>query len=300
MGRNNRLAVLMTCYNRKDKTIKCLEALSNAISKCRESIKVDVFLTDDGSTDGTAESICSNIYPFSLHLIKGNGNLYWNGGMVAAWEAALQQGKYDGYLWLNNDTYIYPNLFDELLEADDYSFKTYGVHGIYVGSTQDPITKKFTYGGFNFVSKWTLRDEFVHPDGKYHLCQCAHGNVTYISSDVFKKMGILYSGYLHGGGDHDYTYLAYKAGYPLIVLKSYVGVCENDHEKDGYDDFMNISLRKRIKYLYSPVGYNLHNTLLFQKRCFPYRYPFVWVMGYVKALFPNMYIRIYKYIRSNI
>lgn len=91
---------------------------------------MDVFLTDYGSTDGTAESVCFNTYLFSLYLIKGNGNLFRNGGMIAAWEAVLQQGKYDGYLLLNNDTYIYLNHFDEFLEADDYSFKTYGVHGI--------------------------------------------------------------------------------------------------------------------------------------------------------------------------
>lgn len=287
----------MTCYNRKDKTIKCFEALANAILKCSRSITLEVFITDDGSTDGTSDTLKSNSYPFSIHIIKGNGNLFWNGGMIAAWEAALRQGKHNGYLWLNNDTYIYPDLFDELLEADDYSFKKFGIHGIYVGSTQDPVTGKFTYGGFNFVSRWTLKDNFVHPDGSFQLCQCAHGNITYISHDVVKKMGILCRDYLHGGGDHDYTYLAYKAGFPLIVLKKYVGTCENDHKDDGYAEFIKMSVGKRIKYLYSPIGFNLHNTLLFQKRCFPYRYPFVWVMGYAKALFPKMYFGFYKALR---
>lgn len=291
-------AVLMTCFNRKDKTLSCLRALSDSLLACKKTISIDVFLTDDGSTDGTADSIRQNDYPFSIYIINGDGNLFWNGGMVAAWRAALQKGKYDGYLWLNNDTFVYLNLWNELLEADCYSLNTYGVHGIYVGSTQDPQTGKLSYGGFNFINRWTLKDEFVQPDGNFHLCQCAHGNVTYISQDVVEHMGILCEGYHHGGGDHDYTYLAYKAGFPLIVLKNYVGTCENDHKVNGSSDFINMPLKKRIKYLYSPLGFNLHNTLLFQKRCFPYRYPFVLLSGYLKAIFPKLAFWFYNKLRA--
>ena len=59
-------------------------------------------------------------------------------------------------------------------------------------------------------------------------------------------MGVLYEGYIHGGGDHDYTYRAYKAGFPILVMKDYVGTCENDHNNDGYGDFMEMSLKDRL------------------------------------------------------
>ena len=284
------IAVLLTVHNRREKTLCCLQNLFK--QKLNSDFLMDVYLTDDGCTDGTPEAIREQ-YP-KVIIIKGDGNLFWNGGMIAAWESALQQGKYDGYLWLNNDTFVYSNLWEELLEADEYSFCTYQKRGIYIGSTQDPQTGQFTYGGFNFVSKWTLKDQFVYPDGEFHLCQCAHGNVTYISHEIVEKIGILCRDYRHGGGDHDYTYLAHKAGYPLIVLKNYVGTCENDHKEGGYADFLSMRLKDRIRYLYSPVGFNLHNTLLFQKRCFPYRYLFVWIMGYAKALFPQIYFSLYK------
>lgn len=289
-----KVAVLMTCFNRKDKTLKCLRALSDSLSECNERVAVDVFLTDDGCTDGTVEAVKADNYVFSVCIVKGNGNLFWNGGMIVAWETALRQGRYDGYLWLNNDTFVYPHLWNELWDADEYSFRTYQKRGIYVGSTQDPQTGRFTYGGFNFISKWTLKDQFVYPDGEFHLCQCAHGNVTYISHEIVERMGILCRDYRHGGGDHDYTYLAYKAGFPLIVLRNYVGTCENDHKEGGYADFLSMRFNDRIRYLYSPVGFNLHNTLLFQKRCFPYRYPFVWIMGYAKAIFPKIYFSLYR------
>jgi GT2 family glycosyltransferase len=217
--------------------------------------------------------------------------------MISSWQAAIKKNGFDGYLWLNNDTVVLPNYFDELFIADKYSLDHYGVHGIYVGCTMDRARTHQTYGGFNFTNYLTLKDKFVRPNGTIQCCQCAHGNITYISQDVVKKMGILSNRYIHSGGDHDYTYLAYKRGLPLLVLREYVGLCDNDHKKDGYDSFMKMNLKNRLEYLKSPLGFNLHNTLLFQKRCFPYRYPFVLVFGYLKALFPDLYFKIYKFLR---
>ena len=291
------IAVILTVHNRLDKTVACLNAVFNQREKY-SFFNVDVFLTDDGSTDDTSKILRNRFSAKPLHILSGNGNLYWNGGMINSWKAAIEHGGYDGYLWLNNDTIVLPNLWNELEQADEYSRKQFGKGGIYVGSTKDPLTGEFTYGGFEFTNQWTLKDRFLHPNGHFQLYQCAHGNVTYISQDVVEKMGILCEQYLHGGGDHDYTYLAYKAGFPLIVLKDYVGICENDHQQGGYADFLSMSLKQRIKYLYSPLGFNLHNTLLLQKRCFPYRYPFVWLMGYLKAFFPKMYFKIYSQCRN--
>lgn len=291
------IAVILTVHNRLDKTVACLNAVFNQREKY-SFFNVDVFLTDDGSTDDTSKILRNRFSAKPLHILSGNGNLYWNGGMINSWKAAIEHGGYDGYLWLNNDTIVLPNLWNELEQADEYSRKQFGKGGIYVGSTKDLLTGEFTYGGFEFTNQWTLKDRFLHPNGHFQLCQCAHGNVTYISHDVVEKMGILCEQYLHGGGDHDYTYLAYKAGFPLIVLKDYVGICENDHQQGGYADFLSMSLKQRIKYLYSPLGFNLHNTLLLQKRCFPYRYPFVWLMGYLKAFFPKMYFKIYSQCRN--
>lgn len=294
-----KVAILLTCYNRKSKTIACLKSVADTYTKAKANLELSVYLTDDGSTDGTKQAVQSTEYPFHVVVLEGTGNLFWNGGMINSWQYALKQDKYDGFLLLNDDTIVLDSFWDELISADNICVKRYGSRGIYVGSTRDAKTNTFTYGGFNFVNKITLKDEYVIPDGEnYQSCQCAHGNITYISQDVVNKMGIFCQEYIHGGTDHDYSYLAYKAGFPILVLPNYAGICENDHEEDGYADFMKMSLKERISYLQSPFGFNLHNTLLFQKRCFPYRYPFVWVMGYMKAFFPKMYFAIYRKLRK--
>ena len=37
-----------------------------------------------------------------VHIIKGDGNLFWNRGMYMAWQAAIKEKDYDFYLWLND------------------------------------------------------------------------------------------------------------------------------------------------------------------------------------------------------
>jgi len=291
-----KIAVLLTVHNRIEKTVRCLNSLFRDVKEI-DGISFDVFITDDGSADRTEEEI-KRLFPLdNIFLLKGDGNLFWNGGMINSWKAALQKGRYDGYLWLNNDTDVLPNLWNELKEADHYSRSTFGQGGIYVGSTCNAAKTKMTYGGFNFISKLSLKDKYVIPDGTFQPCQCAHGNVTYVSHNVVDKQGILCEKYVHGGSDHDYTYRAYKKGIPLFILRDYVGICENDHDPARWEKFAQMRLRDRIKFLNSPIGFNLQNTLLFQQRCFPYRYPFVWISGYLKAFFPRSSIKMYRYLR---
>lgn len=146
----------------------------------------DIYLTDDGSTDNSTNILKQNFSNAPLCILQGDGNLFWNAGMINSWNSALAKGGYDGYLWLNNDTIVFHNLWNELLAADQYAQSTYGLSGIYVGSTCD-VNGKLTYGGFNFISRWTLKDKFCIPNGNFQKCQCGHGNVTYISHNVVEK-----------------------------------------------------------------------------------------------------------------
>lgn len=277
----------MTCFNRREKTLRCLKALQEGWGKAGNGLSVSIFLTDDGCTDGTADAIREQQFQFPVHILPGTGNLYWNGGMINSWKTAMAEGGFDGYLWLNDDTYALPEFWEDLFAADEYCVATYGKRGIYVGSTKDAETGDFTYGGFNYVNQISLLDQFILPDGKsFQPCQAAHGNITYVSSEVVEKMGIFCEKYWHGGSDHDYTYLAHKAGFPLLVLPRYSAICQNDHHgKEGSKS--PYTQKKRFQ-----------NNLLFNRRCFPWRVPFVFVSGYLKSTFPKLGYGIYRALRK--
>ena len=280
-----KIAILMTVFNRRQKTFDCLESVYSGLDSFG-GVEADLYITDDGSTDGTREMLSKCFPGRNIAVIEGDGTLFWNGGMIAAWKAAIAHGGYDGYLWLNNDVIVKSNLWKELADADEYSLREYGKRGIYVGSLTDMSGERLTYGGFDFVNKITLADRFVIPDGTFRRCECAHGNITYVSREVVDSRGLFCEEYIHGGTDHDYTYLAGKAGFPLLVLREYVGLCDNDH-KGSSIIMSDMKLKERIAFLRSPHGLNLHNTLLFQKRCFPWRVPFAWIASYAKAIAPR-------------
>lgn len=313
-----KIAVLITVFNRKEKTKRCLDSILSTVQPyLGESIELEVFLTDDGSTDGTREMLSNeyendNVNPNANHnanhndnpngnlglkirVLQGDGTLFWNGGMINSWKAAIAAGGFDGYLWLNNDTVVLPEFWKDLLHADSFSVEQYKKKGIYVGSTRDHATGSFTYGGFVYTNKLTLKDKFIIPDGThFQECEAAHGNITYVSSEVVERMGLFCEKYHHGGSDHDYTYLAHKAGFPILVLPHYSGECENDHPKDGgRKAFFALSLKERMAAL------NLHNTLLFNRRCFPWRYPLILFTGYFKALMPKTYYWLYLFFRRS-
>ena len=81
-------------------------------------------------------------------------------------------------------------------------------------------------------------------------------------------------------------------------MPHYAGICENDHKIMATADYYHKPLSKRIKEINSPFGLNLRNSLLFQKRCFPYRYPFIVLAAYFKMLFPNIYFGLYNVVRK--
>ena len=73
-----------------------------------DKIDLNVYLVDDGSTDGTSEAVKKN-FP-QVNIIKGDGTLFWNGGMRVAFSKAMES-EHDYYLWLNDDTILNFPLF---------------------------------------------------------------------------------------------------------------------------------------------------------------------------------------------
>ncbi len=276
------VAVIITAFNRRQKTLDCLRQLFAIPS---EGVKFTVYLTDDGSSDGTSEAVTRE-FPQVL-ISTGNGYLYWAGGMNLSWKRAVKDGNFDGYLWLNDDTILKTNLWNEILEADKFCRNKYHKGGIYIGPTQDNAGQKMTYGGSVTLRKWKSGYRMLEPNGEFQNCEIANGNVTFISDDVVSKLGCLYPGYIHGG-DYDYTYWAFKEGFPLLLLRDFVGYCDYDH-KTNREILIHKSLPERIKYLYAPTGMQLPAALLFQKRFYPWFYPITFLSYWSRALFPWFY-----------
>jgi GT2 family glycosyltransferase len=281
------IAVLMTCHNRINLTLDCLKCLYIAYEKSKLKFNLDVYLTDDGSNDGTSEAIAIS-FP-NVKLLKGNGDLFWAGGMRNSWNAALQN-DYDGYLLLNDDTNVFEDLFIELQLAFQYCFNNFNKNGILIGSTEDKDTGERTYGGSVFINKIKGTFKKLTPNSKYQNCELGNANIMYVHKDVVAKIGIISEVYKHGVADYDYTLRAIKENNPVIIMPKYEGFCSG-HLVDKNEIFLKKkTIKDRIKYLNSPTGLAFADTLHFQKKFFPIRFLFVFVSGYFKVFFPKVYV----------
>lgn len=290
-----RLAVLLTCFNRKEKTIAALTAIHEAFKKSNENWQMSVYLTDDGSTDGTSEVVSTN-FP-KTNVLQGTGFLYWAGGMRNSWREAVK-GDYDAYLLMNDDTNIYEHLFDTVQKTHEFSTSNYGKGGIYIGTTVDVDSKKVTYGGSVFINRFLAKMKRLKPQDTPVPCQLGNANIMWVSKNVVNAIGILSEGYVHGMADYDYTLRAGKKKLPVLIMPGIVGECVNDHN-DRYLKFFKLSLKERFKMLKNPIGFDFTSQSYHMKKHFPLRYPLFVTTGYFKVLFPRLYYNLLYKKRKN-
>lgn len=282
------IAALITCFNRKQKTLNCIQNIYT--QQGIEETELDIYIVDGGSSDGTPEAI-RTIYP-QVNIYVKNG-LFWAGGMRAAWKKALEKKNYDFYWLLNDDTQIYSDCLQECLKADKHSLQTYGKQGIYVGSTKTPNTDNFSYGGRKLLTSKKSNSEIIIPNGKtYQICELGNANIMMVSQEVFNTIGGFSERYTHGIADYDYSLRATKAGFPVLVLPNYEGECEDDHGNNWKSQ--SISLKKRIKFLYSPKGLAYKEYLAYIKEFFPTEYQVQKTKLWIKTLFPILWDKLKK------
>lgn len=285
------IAVLLTCHNRKIQTLKCLESLYKSKKSCRSAFSMAVYLTDDGSTDGTSEAVKKH-YP-EVIIISGNGRLFWNGGMRRSWQEA-QMRHYNAYLLLNDDVNLFLNLFDELFYTHGYCFTNYGIPGIYIGSLKDPQTNEHTYGGKVVLNRFTYSTQMVIPNGQVQQCQLGNGNIMLVPHNIVKSIGIFSDRYIHGKADYDFSFRAFRCKIPVLVCPNYLGFCPNDHP---VIDLHKMKLKSRIQYLKSPKGIELKGYLHFMWRFFPWRVPFVYCSLWLQTLIPGFSVLVSRLLK---
>nr|WP_319569929.1 glycosyltransferase family 2 protein [uncultured Draconibacterium sp.] len=249
-----RTAVLITSYNRKQKTIKSIKALQEI------DIKKKIYLVDDKSEDGTSSEV-RKLFP-DVIIQEGDGNLFWNRGMHKAWEMASQE-EYDFYLWLNDDVLLYKDAFTELFACSHKNNHKVIISGIIENKERNQIL----YGGSD-------KHGLIKPNGKMNPIHHMNGNVVLVPKFVFNKLGNLDPVFHHDLGDVDYGLRAQKAGIGVYTTrKSIASGTKNDIVRVRK---FGVSRQKRFEILQSPLGsppkinfyfrrkhYGLINAILF-------------------------------------
>lgn len=245
MTDNLRIAVIMTCHNRKSLTLASLESLRGQAGFAEQNL----FLVDDGSTDGTGEAVRATLP--GANVIEGDGSLYWNGGMRLAWQRGLESGvDFDFYLWLNDDVQLEPGTL-EMLVADAEGVTVRGGAVIVSAATREPGSHVITYGAHRRPDpRKPLRLMLVEPEGNPVQVDTISGNIVLVSAAVERRIGNLSPAFEHIYGDLDYGFRARSAGIPVVLASRFGGSCaSNDTVGTSLDRTKRRWARVRMRWL---------------------------------------------------
>ncbi|MGS0755666.1 glycosyltransferase family 2 protein [Roseateles sp. GG27B] len=276
-----RLCVLLTCFNRKENTLACLQALQS--SSGLEGTVLNAVLMDDGSRDGTAEAVRAQ-FPWVKVLVNQGPPLFWCRGMHMAFADAISTG-YDQYLLLNDDTMLFPGAV-AALQACEYGLRLIKSEGpiIVVGSTQDKVTALHTYGGERRLSRVKRTSFTLIPPASVPQClDTFNGNVVLLPATVVEKLGNLDPVFEHGMGDIDYGLRASRAGVGVWLAAGFHGTCSNNPAAGTFND-SKISWASRWQHLLSRKGLPWRSWLHFTRRHGGFYWPIFFIWPYLRLL----------------
>jgi len=275
----DRIAVLMTSFNRCELTLASLASLFR--TRNVEDIQLVVFLVDDGCTDGTGDAVRTQ-FP-QVRVLQGDGTLFWNGGMRVAFDAAMTEG-FDGYILLNDDTILYDDAVQRLIACARAQWAA-GKPAIVVGSMRSPRTGERTYGGFakrtRGLALWF--DPVIPHSSEPVTCDTMNGNFVLIPAEIAVVVGNLEERFRHHFGDIDYGLRAKRAGFQVVVAPGYAGECSQNTTAGSWRD-ATVSIAKRWKSLVSPKNIPLKEWLLFTRRHYGWRWLLYAASPYLKTI----------------
>lgn len=254
MTESSPLAVVLLNWNDFQQTLDCISRLRS----CENiSQQLDIFVVDNGSSDGSVD-IISKKYP-EVHLLSSDKNLGFSGGNNLALQKICFSGEenktYDYVLLLNTDAGIgcshLQTLLFTLQQCPDI-----GVLGpVFTTAENDPT---ILYAGGRDPSRYintyrrAKKDQSRLKDGKPFSVDYVSGTVALIRVAALRKSGLFAEEYFFSGEMADLCERI-KSHF-ICAVAPQVRAWHNMEKSDG---------RRNTLYLY----YILRNRFLFIRRC---------------------------------
>ena len=275
MGRTlPRVAILILNWNDKRNTLETLESVRQL-----QYLNHEVFVVDNGSTDGSVEVVSEQFH--EVHLIVSPENLGAPAGRNLGLEAILKRSDVDYILILDNDVMLEPRLLDKLVTAAEAQCDL-AIVGPAIYYYSDP--GRIWSAGVSIVFRevtakkrarerldWEERGEGID------RVECITGCCMLVKRRVFESVGRFNPQYFMVGFETDFCYRAAGQGFGSGVVR---------HAKVWH----KVSASTRGGYTPGRAYYTGRSTILFLKA---HGRPWNWIttLACVAASLPVAYLR---------
>ncbi|MCL2435346.1 MAG: glycosyltransferase family 2 protein [Lentimicrobiaceae bacterium] len=217
------LTIIIVNYNVKHFLVQCLQSVQKAIA----GIKVEVFVVDNASSDGSVEMLKEK-FPW-INLIANTENV----GFSCANNQAIKLAKGEFVLLLNPDTLVEEDAFVKCVDfmkqtpdAGALGVKMINGNGEFLPESKRalPIPSVAFYKIFGLAKLFPRSKKF----GSYHLTyldnnktqsvEVLSGAFMFIRKKVLDDIGLLDETFFMYGEDIDLSYRIIKAGYKNYYL----------------------------------------------------------------------------------
>jgi len=195
-----KVSIIILNYNSKEYLANCLDTV-----KKLEYPNYEVIVVDNASTDDSVSYIQNNLH--SIKLIKNLKNL----GYAKANNEAAKKANGEFLLFLNADTWIKPNLLNELV-----STITVNPNAGVCACTQ------LSYDGTQWLNSGITTDLFAYPMNPKNKEKILYsdGASLFVKRFVFNQVGGFDPAYFMYGEDVDLCWRILLGGYDIVVAKS--------------------------------------------------------------------------------
>lgn len=229
------IAVIMAIHNRREKTIACLESLMASKPK---NVTLDIYICDDGSTDGSDAAILE--FEENIKIVRGPGNWYWARSMFEARKRVIND--FDELLWLNDDVILFENAIQLALE-----YRLQNPNSILIGQCLGEDRHEISYGGYMRRNHNPLAYTRVNARTGSIIADTFNGNFVLVTKELESRLGWIDGEFAHAYADCDYGLRANKHGISNLVLPGYIGTCSTNVVNHSGSRLKNIFLWFSIK-----------------------------------------------------
>ena len=174
------IVVLMTCFNRCEKTKRCIESISRGSS---HQYILKFVIVDDGSSDGTEEMLSFYSKIYTIHTVKGNGELYYTGGMRKGMEYIIGvHWKFDYLLMVNDDVEFFEGFLNGMIE------KSLKKNNAVIAGAVHNQNGDLNYGAVKFKTKRSLKYKKLELMDQEIEADTFNGNCVLVPRNIFIKI----------------------------------------------------------------------------------------------------------------